>query len=84
MARRPAQGPREGPREDPHHEPHEAPEELAEEVAIENPDPTTRREAYELGLMENDESLAGEMLHVVDDEELITPEGSRETTDRTR
>ena len=46
------------------------PEELAEEVKSENPDPTTRREAYELGLMEEDESVEGEDIHVVDDDEL--------------
>ncbi len=65
-------------------EPHEEPEELAREVAIENPDPTTRREAYELGLMENDESVEGEELHVVGDDELTEPSGSQETTERTR
>jgi hypothetical protein len=51
-------------------EPHKSPEELAEEVKEENPDPTTRREAYELGLMDEDESVEGEELHVVSDEEL--------------
>jgi hypothetical protein len=51
-------------------EEHKSPEELAEEVKEENPDPTTRREAYELGLMEEDESVEGEAIQVVDDEEL--------------
>jgi hypothetical protein len=51
-------------------EEHKSPEELAEEVKAENPDPTTRREAYELGLMEEDESAEGEDVHVVSDEEL--------------
>jgi hypothetical protein len=49
---------------------HKSPEELAEEVKEENPDPTTRREAYELGLMEEDESVEGEEIHVVSDDEL--------------
>jgi len=31
-----------------------SPEELAEEVKQENPDPTTRRETFELDLMEED------------------------------
>jgi len=47
-----------------------SPEELAEEVKQENPDPTTRREAFELGLMDEDESGAGEEVRVVSDEEL--------------
>jgi hypothetical protein len=51
-------------------EEHKSPEELAEEVKAENPDPTTRREAYELGLMDEDESAEGEDVHVVSDEEL--------------
>ena len=51
-------------------EDHKSPEELAEEVKAENPDPTTRREAYELGLMDEDESVEGEEIRVVDDEEL--------------
>jgi hypothetical protein len=51
-------------------EEHKSPEELAEAVKAENPDPTTRREAYELGLMEEDESAEGEDVHVVSDEEL--------------
>ena len=46
------------------------PEALAREVKEENPDPTTRREAFELGLMDEDESEAGEDVHVVSDEEL--------------
>ena len=49
---------------------HKSPEELAEEVKEENPDPTTRREAYELGLMDEDESVEGEEIHVVSDDEL--------------
>jgi hypothetical protein len=49
---------------------HKSPEELAEEVKEENPDPTTRREAFELGLMDEDESEAGEDVRVVSDEEL--------------
>ena len=49
---------------------HKSPEELAEEVKEENPDPITRREAYELGLMEEGESEEGEELHVVSDDEL--------------
>jgi hypothetical protein len=49
---------------------HKSPEELAEEVKAENPDPTTRREAYELGLMDEDESVEGEEIHVVSDDEL--------------
>jgi hypothetical protein len=47
-----------------------SPEDLVREVKDENPDPTTRREAFELGLMEEDESDAGEELRVVEDEEL--------------
>jgi hypothetical protein len=47
-----------------------SPEDLVREVKDENPDPTTRREAFELGLMEEDESDAGEGLRVVEDEEL--------------
>ena len=54
----------------PQREEHKSPEELAEEVKEENPDPTTRREAFELGLMDEDESEAGEEVHVVSDEEL--------------
>jgi len=54
----------------PQREEHKSPEELAEEVKSENPDPTTRREAYELGLMDEDESVEGEEIHVVSDEEL--------------
>jgi len=54
----------------PHREEHKSPEELAEEVKQENPDPTTRREAFELGLMDEDESVDGEEIHVVSDEEL--------------
>jgi hypothetical protein len=49
---------------------HKSPEELAEEVKEENPDPTTRREAFELGLMDEDESEAGEDVRVVSDAEL--------------
>ena len=49
---------------------HKSPEALAEEVKEENPDPTTRREAFELGLMDEDESVEGEEIHVVSDEEL--------------
>ena len=49
---------------------HKSPEELAEEVKEENPDPVTRREAFELGLMDEDESVEGEEIHVVSDEEL--------------
>ena len=47
-----------------------SPEELAREVQEENPDPTTRREAFELGLMDEDESEAGQEVTVVRDEEL--------------
>ena len=47
-----------------------SPEDLVREVKDENPDPTTRREAFELGLMEEDESDAGEELRVVEDDEL--------------
>jgi hypothetical protein len=54
----------------PRREEHKSPEELAEEVKQENPDPTTRREAFELGLMDEDESVDGEEIHVVSDEEL--------------
>jgi hypothetical protein len=54
----------------PRREEHKSPEELAEEVKEENPDPITRREAYELGLMDEDESVEGEEIHVVSDEEL--------------
>ena len=54
----------------PQREEHKSPEELAEEVKEENPDPTTRREAFELGLMDEGESEAGEEVHVVSDEEL--------------
>jgi hypothetical protein len=54
-------------------EPREDPEELAREVVDENPDPTTRREAFELGLMENDESEAGEEISVVSDSETEPP-----------
>jgi hypothetical protein len=58
------------PERSPQREEHKSPEELAEEVKSENPDPTTRREAYELGLMDEDESVEGEEIHVVSDEEL--------------
>jgi len=54
----------------PRTEAHKSPEQLAEEVKQENPDPTTRREAFELGLMDEDESEAGEDVRVVSDEEL--------------
>ena len=45
-------------------------ETIAHETRRENPDPTTRREAFELGLMEKDESAEGEAIEVVSDEEL--------------
>jgi len=54
-------------------EAHKSPEDLADEVKHENPDPTTRREAFELGLMEENESEAGEEVRVVSDEELEEP-----------
>ena len=50
-----------------------SPEELAREVREENPDPTTRREAFELGLMDEDDSEAGQAVTVVRDEELDEP-----------
>ena len=56
-----------GPRTD---DEEKSPEELAREVQEENPDPTTRREAFELGLMDEDESEAGQEMTVVRDEEL--------------
>ena len=61
------------PERSPRTQEHKSPEQLAEEVRQENPDPTTRREAYELGLMEEDESVEGEEIHVVSDEELEQP-----------
>jgi hypothetical protein len=45
-------------------------ETIAHETKRENPDPTTRREAFELGLMEADESEEGETVEVVSDDEL--------------
>jgi hypothetical protein len=45
-------------------------ETIAHESKRENPDPTTRRESFELALMEQDESEAGEHVEVVSDEEL--------------
>jgi hypothetical protein len=43
-------------------------EELVEEAKEENPDPTTRREAYELELMEEDRSKEGAQAEVDEEE----------------
>jgi hypothetical protein len=43
-------------------------EELVEEAKEENPDPTTRREAYELELMEEDRSNEGAQAEVDEEE----------------
>ena len=45
------------------------PQDIADEAAEENPDPTTRREAYELGLMEEGDAEveAGRDISVNDD-----------------
>ncbi len=43
-------------------------EELVEEAREENPDPTTRREAYELELMEEGRSEEGAEVEVDEDE----------------
>ena len=45
-------------------------ETIAHETRRENPDPTTRRETFELDLMEKGESAEGESIEVVSDEEL--------------
>jgi hypothetical protein len=44
-------------------------EELAEEAIVENPDPQTRRETFELELMEEDESEEGEDVSLEDEAE---------------
>jgi hypothetical protein len=44
-------------------------EALAEQVREDNPDPTTRREAFELELMDEGRSEEGRDVEVVDDEE---------------
>jgi hypothetical protein len=44
-------------------------EELREEVREENPDPTTRREAFELGLMDEGLVDEGRDVRVDDDDE---------------
>jgi hypothetical protein len=51
-------------REDP--QPRPSVEELAEEAAEENPDPITRRETYELSLMEEGRSDEGRDIEVDD------------------
>jgi hypothetical protein len=43
-------------------------EELVEESREENPDPTTRREAYELELMDEDRSEEGAQVEVDEDD----------------
>jgi hypothetical protein len=43
-------------------------EELVEESREENPDPTTRREAYELELMDEDRSEEGAEVEVDEDD----------------
>jgi hypothetical protein len=43
-------------------------EELVEEAKEDNPDPTTRREAYELELMEEDRSKEGAQAEVDEEE----------------
>jgi hypothetical protein len=43
-------------------------EELVEESREENPDPTTRREAYELELMDEDRSEEGAEVQVDEDD----------------
>jgi hypothetical protein len=45
-------------------EPHDDPEELAEEIVEHNRDPQTRREAFELELIDHDESEAGETIEI--------------------
>lgn len=47
-------------------EPEPTVEELAEQAAEENPDPTTRRETYELSLMEEGRSDEGRDIEVDD------------------
>jgi hypothetical protein len=50
------------------HDQHEPPvEELEEEAAEHNPDPTTRREALELELMEEGRSEEGEHVDIAED-----------------
>ena len=49
-------------------------EQLAEEAAVENPDPQTRRESFELELMDEDRSEEGEHVEV---------EAAAERSDRT-
>ena len=52
-----------------HHEHDDEPpvEELEEEAAEHNPDPTTRREALELELMEEGRSVEGENVDIAED-----------------
>ncbi|HEY7138232.1 MAG TPA: hypothetical protein VIB48_24465 [Acidimicrobiia bacterium] len=52
-------------------------EELVEEAREENPDPTTRREAYELELMEEGRSDEGAEVEVDDEEEREEERGER-------
>jgi hypothetical protein len=44
-------------------------DDLADEVQEENPDPTTRREAFEVGLMEEGRSNEGRDVEVVEPQE---------------
>jgi hypothetical protein len=44
-------------------------EELADDAARRNPDPTTRREAFEVDLLDRDRSEDGELLEVVSPDE---------------
>jgi hypothetical protein len=52
-------------------------DELVEEAREENPDPTTRREAYELELMEEDRSEEGAEVEVDDEAEREDERGER-------
>lgn len=55
-------------------------EQLAEEAADLNPDPQTRRETFELELMDEDRSDEGEDVDV----EAVAPDDDEVTGDRTR
>ena len=48
-------------------DPDEPVEQIAEEAKAENPDPTTARETFELGLMEEGRSEEGESVELADE-----------------
>jgi hypothetical protein len=52
---------------DPHNHDDEPVEELAAEAKVENPDPTTARETFELELMEEGRSEEGESVELADE-----------------